>query len=190
MSQAQAVMLPHYRSYALPWELFSEQNERFKKVLRQVAIALLVFSIVMPLLPLPEIDPTAVEVVPPRFARLLLDKVTPPPPPVVKPKPEEKIAEPEKLVEKKEEKKVEQPEPEVVPAKPPEQAREQAARAGLMPFLDQLADLRDTEAVTNVLKDQPLAGAPGAVESSSWLVTMSCHHASLTFRFSSTPSGP
>ncbi len=159
-----AATIPYYRSYALPWELSFEQEERFKKVLKQVAIALLVFSIIMPLLPVPEADPTAVDEVPPRFARLLLERVTPPPPPVVKPKPEEKL--PEEPVRKKEQKKEEkilEPEPVVVPEKSPQEAREKAAKAGLMPFLNELADLVDTEAVANVLKQQPLADAPGEV---------------------------
>ena len=160
-----AATIPYYRSYALPWELSFEQEERFKKVLKQVAIALLVFSIIMPLLPVPEADPNAVEEVPPRFARLLLERVTPPPPPpVVKPKPEEKL--PEKPVQKKEQKKEEkvvEPDPVIVPEKSPQDAREKAAKAGLMPFLNELADLVDTEAVANVLKQQPLADSPGEV---------------------------
>jgi hypothetical protein len=70
-----AATIPYYRSYALPWELSFEQEERFRKVLKQVAIALLVFSIIMPLLPVPEADPTAAVEVPPRFARLLLENI-------------------------------------------------------------------------------------------------------------------
>jgi len=158
-----AATIPYYRSYALPWELSFEQEERFRKVLKQVAIALLVFSIIMPLLPVPEADPTAAVEVPPRFARLLLERVTPPPP-VVKPKPEEKL--PEKPVQKKEQKKEEkvvEPDPVIVPEKSPQDAREKAAKAGLMPFLNELADLVDTEAVANVLKQQPLADSPGEV---------------------------
>jgi TonB family protein len=158
-----AATIPYYRSYALPWELSFEQEQRFKKVVRQVAIALLVFSIIMPILPVPETDPTAVNEIPPRFARLLLERATPPPPPVVKPKPEEKLR--EEPVRKQEEKKerVVEPDPVVVPKKSPQQAREKAAKAGLMPFLNELADLVDTEAVANVLKQQPLAHAPGEV---------------------------
>ena len=55
-----AATIPYYRSYALPWELSFEQEQRFKKVVRQVAIALLVFSIIMPILPVPETDPISV----------------------------------------------------------------------------------------------------------------------------------
>ena len=62
-----------------------EQDDRFKKVVKQVAIALFALCIVMPWLPLPEIDPNQAEEMPPRFAKLLLEKPVPPPPPPVVP---------------------------------------------------------------------------------------------------------
>ena len=105
-----------------------EQDDRFKKVVKQVAIALFALCIVMPWLPLPDIDPNRVEEMPPRFAKLLLDKpVPPPPPPVVEKKVEEVVKQPEKVVQ------AQKPEP-VVKEQPKQQAREKAAAAGLLPL--------------------------------------------------------
>ena len=67
-------MIATYRTYQLPWEMAQEQDERFRKLLKQAAIALLAFCLVVPWLPMPEVDPNEVQEIPPRFARLLLEK--------------------------------------------------------------------------------------------------------------------
>jgi len=132
-----------------------EQDDRFKKVVKQVAIALFAFCIVMPWLPLPEIDPNKVEELPPRFAKLLLDKpVPPPPPPVVENKQDEIVKQPEKVVQEQ------KPEP-VVKQQPKQQAREKAAAAGLLPFAEQLAALRDDAALDNVMGEANLNASAG-----------------------------
>ncbi len=144
-----------YRTYQLPWEMAEEQDDRFVAILKKVAIAVLVFSLVMPWLPLPDIDPNEVKELPPRFARLLLDKVPPPPPPpVVQPKPEDKP------LPKEAEKIVQEIEP-VQPKPEPKQARENAAKAGLLPFAEQLADLRDNASLENVMHDDSLSASAG-----------------------------
>ena len=140
-----------------------EQDERFFKLVKQMLIALLAFCIVIPLLPVPEPDPSEVEELPPRFARLLLEKPAPPPPPpiVEQPKVEEVVKQPEKVVQ-------EQPKPEPV-EQPKPQAREKAAKAGLLPFAQELAALRDDSALQNVMKEQNLnqsAGEAARVERS------------------------
>ena len=147
-------MIATYRTYQLPWEMTQEQDDRFKKLVKQFLIAVLAFGLVMPFMPLPEADPDAVEEVPQRFARLLIDKPKPPPPPVVKPKPQEVVKQPEKVVK--------QPKPEPVVEQRQVRAREKAARAGLLPFAEQLADLRDTSTISNVMGDKQLNKAAGA----------------------------
>ena len=143
-----------YRTYQLPWEMAQEQDDRFKKLVKQFLIATLAFGLVMPFMPIPELDPAEVEEVPQRFARLLIDKPKPPPPPVVKPKPQEVVKQPEKAVQ--------QPKPEPVVEKRQAKAREKAAKAGLLPFAEQLADLRDSSAISNVTGDKQLNKAAGA----------------------------
>ena len=154
-------MIATYRTYQLPWEMAQEQDDRFQKLVKQFLIAVVVFGLVMPFMPIPKADPDAVEEVPQRFAKLLIDKPKPPPPPVVKPKPQEVVKQPEKVVK--------QPKPEPVVEQRQVKAREKAAKAGLLPFAEQLADLRDSSSISNVMGDQRLkkgAGAAAKVERS------------------------
>src|SRR5690606_33268385 len=94
--------------------------------------------------------------IPQRFARLVIDQPPPPPPPVVREEPEpEPVPEPEPEPERVVEERL--PEPEPVPAPSPEpapdqvqQARERASGAGLLPFAEQLASLRDSDALSRL----------------------------------------
>jgi outer membrane biosynthesis protein TonB len=154
-------MIAFYRIYDLPWEPGREEDERLRKIFKQVGIAVLVLSIVMSLLPIPKSERDQIEKVPPRFAQLLIEKTTPlPPPPVVQPAPEEPKLEPKIVEEQKPE-----PEPIVTPEPEPidrvQDARNKASVAGLLPFADDLAELRDNQAVASVTADRQLAGAAG-----------------------------
>lgn len=155
-----------YRTWELPWELSREQEDRFRETVKRVGIGVLVLTLVFSFLPTPERSLDDPVKVPPRLAKLILEKVEPPPPPpppIVKPKPEE--LKPEPVVEKKPE-----PKPEPIPEPIPEpvdrtvEARKNAAVAGLLPFADELADLRDNDAVASVTDSKQLAGAAGAAE--------------------------
>jgi hypothetical protein len=104
----------------------------------------------MPWLPVPERPFDVPPPIPPRIAQLVLERATPPPPPPP-PQPE----------------RTETPKPEQKPVPRPESdlartqnARRKASQAGLLPFVDQLADLRDQ---FDVKKDdlKPLASAKG-----------------------------
>ena len=171
-------MIAFYRTYALPWELGLDQDDNFRELLKRVAIGVLVLAIVLSFLPVPEIDRADVEEVPPRFAKLLLDKPKPPPPPpVVKKEPEKPKPEPDKP--KPIEKKVVEVKPEPPKVDTTEQARKKAAMAGLLPFADELADLRDNEAVASVANKRNLAGAAGAAtRSERSMITSSAGRAS------------
>lgn len=151
-------MIATFRSYQLPWEMAQEQDDRFRKILKQVALAVLAFCLVAPFLPVPQPDPDVVQELPPRFARLLLEKPVPPPPPaVVETKPEEKVQASEKEVEKV----VTEQKREVVADQPQAKAREKAAQAGLLPFAEQLAALRDDGVLENVLGEANLSSSAG-----------------------------
>lgn len=160
--QRRSQVIANYRTYQLPWELAQEQDDRFRKLLKQALFAALAFSIVIPLLPVSQPDPGFVEEPPPRFARLLLEKPAPPPPPapVIEPQPvlsKEPVPAAPKAA-------VQTPKPEAITAQPQAQARQNAAKAGLLPFAEQLAGLRDTAVVDNVISDANLSASAGQAQ--------------------------
>jgi len=135
-----------YRTYLLPWDASSEDERRFRDIGKRVGIATLVLCILMSLLPVPEPDQNLVRPVPPRLARLMLEKPAPIPPPVVQPeKPEPRLDQKPEPVP---------PAEKAVESKPlPDRrtsAREKAGKAGLLPFADQLAELRDNQALNSI----------------------------------------
>ncbi|WP_405223051.1 AgmX/PglI C-terminal domain-containing protein [Lentisalinibacter sediminis] len=154
--------IPFYREYELPWTVSTDQEQRFRRILAIVCGVLLVLGLIWPWLPVPERDPFETEEIPERFAKLLLEERTPPPPPP--PKVEEKPEEPEPVVaeEAVPEEVVPEPAPEPEPVDRVEQAREKASVAGLLPFADELADLRDNQAVASVKADKDLTGSVGS----------------------------
>jgi len=101
-----------YRSAELPWSISEEEEQRFRRILKRMLLALLLFALIMPFLPLPKIARDEPVELPPRLAQLLLEKQMPPPPVAMpaepelkKPeakKPEAKKAEPKKVEPKKE----------------------------------------------------------------------------------------
>ena len=119
----------------------------------------------VPWLPVSQPNPDVVVELPPRFARLLLEKPVPPPPPPPAPVIEqtqpavsnEPIPVAEKTV-------VSTPKSEVVTAQPQVQARQNAAKAGLLPFAEQLATLRDSATVENVIGDGNLGASAGSAQ--------------------------
>jgi protein TonB len=152
-------MIAYYRTYELPWELSREEEERLRGILKKVGIITLVLSIIFSLLPIPEAKFDDIEKVPPRFAKLMLEKPKPlPPPPVIKPEREEPVPE-QKVAEKKEVESEPVVKPE--PVDRTEDARKKASVAGLLPFADDLAELRDNQAVASVTSARELTGPAG-----------------------------
>ncbi|GAB1258599.1 TonB family protein [Aurantivibrio plasticivorans] len=130
----------------LPWYSSIDEDNRFKKYLKVAVGIFLVVAIAIPFIPVPELTREERETLPPALARVVLEKKEipkpPPPPPPPKPKEEEKpkpVEEKPKPVEKKPEPK--KPEPQ--PAKIVE-AKEKAAKSGLLQFKDDLADMRES----------------------------------------------
>jgi outer membrane biosynthesis protein TonB len=162
-----AALDSYYRVYELPWALSSEQEQQFKKLLLRCLGALLILTILFSILPVPEPDPSEIQEIPKRFAKLMLERKAPPPPPPPQVKEEPKPEpEPEKVVQEKpvEPEPVVKPEPQPEPEPAPqpdrtELAREKAKVAGLLPFANQLADLRDNSAL-NKLEQAEKLGAP------------------------------
>jgi TonB family protein len=163
MTSSSAVV-PIYRIYDLPWSTGEEQEGRFKRLTLQIAAATLILALVLSFLPVPQPDPAEVQEIPQRFARLVLEQEPPPPPPpVVREEPEPEIVEPDPIPEQVVEQIVEPepipaPEPEPEPVDQVQQARERASVAGLLPFANQLASLRDNENLDNLTANE-LAGS-------------------------------
>jgi protein TonB len=148
MSAATPVL---YRIYDLPWTTGEAEQERLRKIVRVSLTALVVLSLVISFLPVPERPADQPQEIPTRLARLVVERQAPPPPPpppvvreepVVEPPPQ---PEPQRVVE---ERRVE-PEPVVQNEPPPqpqvdrtEQARERARNAGVLQFAEQLSALR------------------------------------------------
>ncbi len=171
----------YYRTFDLPWTLSTEIEQRFRKILLNILGIILLLSLIVPWLPTPERDIDQLNEVPPRFAKLILERPAPPPPPPPpkeidkEPEPE---PEPEQVVEKQPE-----PEPIVEPEPEPidrtEQARENAAMAGLLPFVEQLADLRDNNALDNIMGNDNLSESVGeSLRSERSLITSKAGRAS------------
>jgi protein TonB len=161
-----------YRIYDLPWSTGADQERQFRKLTQIALAAVVLLALLISMLPVPAPDPTQVEEVPRRIARLVLEREAPPlPPPVVReePKPE---PEPEPVVEQREareEPKPEPPKPEPPPVDRTQQARERASVAGLLPFAQQLASLRDDSTAQRLDRAQ----VSGAVEGTTPLAERS-----------------
>lgn len=138
-------MSVYYHSPDLPWTIQEEDEARFRRIRRRVALLLLLLALLIPFLPLPTVEREEVEELPPRLAKLLMERqqARPAEPIPVPPKPEV-----EKLKPEPKPKQVEQQQA----RKTQEQARDKAARSGLLAFKDDLAALRDDPSVSSVSK--------------------------------------
>jgi len=147
-----AVIMFFYRTFELPWDVDPEERDRFRKMWRTALGIVLLFSIAMPWLPVPERPLDVPPPIPPRIAQLVLERAIPPPPPPPPPQPERAETRP-----KPDTKPVPKPESDLART---QKARRKAAQAGLLPFVDQLSDLRDQ---FDVKKEdlKPLASAKG-----------------------------
>lgn len=152
-------MYAYYHSADLPWTISEEEQERFRRLLKRIFIFFLLFGMVMPFLPVPKMEREVMEEVPPRLAKLILERqeaVPPAPPPVKAPEPEPEAVQAKPAPRK--------PEPKPV-TKTAESARKKAERSGLLAFKDDLADLRDDSMTAGLQKPSKLtAGATSSVK--------------------------
>jgi TonB family protein len=167
MSAAVAPAL--YRIYDLPWTTGEAEQERLRKITRVSFGALLVLSLIMSFLPVPEQSADEPQEIPKRLARLVVERQAPPPPPpppVVREEPvlPPEVVEPEPVVEQR------RVEPEPVPVvneEPPPpvdttaQARERARGAGVLQFASQLSALRTNADVTADRLERAGTAGPG-----------------------------
>ena len=142
-----------YSTPGLPWDRTAEDEKRFRKVVASFLVFFLVFVLVVPNIPVPEKKRDQVETLPPRLAKLVMEKKKPPPPP---PKKEEKKEEEKpKKEEKKKEKKEKKPDK--------KKTAKEKAKAAIAVF-DDLADLRDQEDLSKLKQEQKTAKLGNAPE--------------------------
>lgn len=137
----------------LPWSSSIDDDKRYNKILLVCIAVLLVVSVVVTVIKVPELARAEKEKLPPQLARVVLEKQElPPPKPLEPPKPEEKKPEEKKPEEKKPEPVEAKPEPKPVekpkqPSKlPPKEAVERAreqAESQVSQFKDDLAEMRE-----------------------------------------------
>lgn len=113
----------------LPWTPIEEEDERYNKILIRTLILLLLLCLIGPWLPLPEISREEAEKVPPRLARVVLEKKQAPKPP---PPPQQEQQEPETAQQKK------------PMDKKTVAARKKASTVGVAAFSKQLSSLRSS----------------------------------------------
>lgn len=120
--------------FVLPWDASAEEDNRFKRILKRLALLLLLFALVFPWLPLPEIEREEKERIPPTLAKVLIEqrKVVPPPPP------------PEPVREEAAEQPKSDAAPKPAPTKEVKAAREKVSRMGVAAFSDELSSLRSS----------------------------------------------
>lgn len=145
-----------YHSPELPWSIPEDEQRRYRKILKRTLLVFLIFALVLPFLPLPELAREQEEELPPRLAQLLVERQKLPPAPVVAKKPE--LPKPKKEQPKPQPKKARPKK--VTPKKTVETARAKAERSGLLAFKDELADLRDNSVTTKLDKTTRLAKGP------------------------------
>ncbi|RLA09296.1 MAG: hypothetical protein DRQ59_13295, partial [Gammaproteobacteria bacterium] len=160
MAQVTAILEP-----GLPW-VETNEDRNFRRLLITLLVIFLVAGLVLDSLTLPEITQKKLVDVSPRLARLILEKqkVKPPLPKIVKPKPEEK-----KKAEKPKEKKKDKPEKvkKEAPKQKTKLAREVAQQSGLIALSDELADLRESFDLDNIIELPQQTTGKKAVELAS-----------------------
>jgi len=157
VSAAQAAGMalgPHYRSYALPWEIDAEAHQQLRRLMVWGLGAILLLGVVLPLIHLPPVTEAPSEV-PDRLARLMVQQQLKPPPPVVQPKSKPKA----------ETKPVPKPVPKPVEVPKPVDRAAQARRRAqneINKIQDDLADIRQQMDPTPLGQSKNLQGAVGA----------------------------
>ncbi len=146
----------------LPWSGSAEDDERFRRILRRVLVVCALIALVMPWLPVRKEERAVAEPLPPRLAKLLLEREVPPPAPLPKserPAPKDAEAKPDKAPDtpKPEPKapvvEARKPEPNKPPGERLDNARRRASGVGLLAMKDTLAELRSAPAAVQLNKD-------------------------------------
>ncbi len=157
---------------SLPWATVTE-DLRFRRMLMHAVGVFVVVAILFPFLPKPVIEKAEVKKERTNYTRLIIEEKKLPPPPVLK-KPEPKVEKPKPVVKQKPRpvakvKPVAKPKPK--PVDLTKQAREKAAKSGVLAFADDLAAMRQKVDVSKVKTSDLKSGSATAVRSQRKLLT-------------------
>ena len=175
MSAMALSMLPavSFRLPVLPWATAADDERRFNRILRRILAVVLLLGLIVPFVPIHQIERAELQPLPPATARLLLERpVTPPPPPKPPEKPDSATeaikpdAPPDRPLQVAPPKK-QPPVPEArrpVEGKPPgeialDNARKKASGVGLLAMKNELAEM--TGAPVAVQLRQDIKPGPG-----------------------------
>lgn len=150
-------MIAAYRVHTLPWTPVREDERRFRRLLGGMATVALLLSLVMPWLPVPQGEKERAPEVPSRYARLVFERSPPAPPPAVA----EPQAEPTRETDPDPRPIETEPQSTAAPQTRMPDARDKAAKAGVMAFADSLADLRDHASAASVARQDALSAGTG-----------------------------
>lgn len=144
-----------------------DEDRRFRRILAWALLVAVVAGVVMPWLPLPELTREQQEVIPPRLAKVLLERQT-------QQRPERKVEAP--LPKQSEPEPAPTPAPEAEPKAAPEarkDVRERVSKVGLLAMRDELARLRESPVLEKLTKPQRKLARDGAeaAESQRSLIT-------------------
>jgi periplasmic protein TonB len=142
-----------YRMAVLPWTVSEEEERRFRRILGRILLVCALFSLIMPWLPVPKVDRTEEEELPPRLAKLLLEREAPPPPVATPKKPEPEAAAGKPEPAKPPVAEARKPEPGKAPGEKLAAARRKASGVGLLAMRNELADLRGAPVAAQFQKD-------------------------------------
>lgn len=160
----------------LPWAPLESEDRRFRRILIPVCVFTLLVGLVVPFLPVSAPEYEAVPVLPPRVAKLVVERQQQPPPPPPKreePKPVEskpkaetkpKVQSPLRAKEQPQAK----PEPQSVA-----KARERASEAGVLAFRESLSGLRQDDSLAKLEQQSLSTGGGAAAKTERALVTSS-----------------
>ncbi len=167
---------------SLPWSREQQENKRFKLILVSLLILLLVLSVWIPLVHVPEKDRDTLEKLPPQLAKLVKKK-----------EPPKKIEKPKPIPKKEPKPEIKKPEPKPEPKKKPilpklkkpqvvkdkeltkavKKARDVARKSGLLALQNDLTDLRavvDVDALKKNISprtERTIAAKAGSVTTSN-----------------------
>ena len=144
-----ATMTYFWHDPILPWSE-TENDQRFKKILRISLLVAVIFSVIVPFLPAPKPEQKRLDQVSPRLAKLIIEKQKQKPvPPPVKPR----------IVKKKVTREAD--------TKKTQAARQKAQQSGLMAMKSELSSLQNAFDMSSLTSSAPLSKAETSRTSSS-----------------------
>jgi len=162
--------IPTINQHDNPW-FFDSNEQQFHSILRWIIAGFLVLSIAIPFLPVFEVEREKKEKIPPRFAKVLMQKKQPPPkPPVPQKKPKAEAEKPKETSKKEAPKKAKKTKKPKVAKK--KTVQERVAKVGLLALRSDLLALQDDPILQRISnpKQKLVTGGKTAAKTSRALV--------------------